>query len=122
MGVTVAFVTFVLDPALPVLLRPDGAVQVGWDPRRAVLVRPPSGLHHRLHRGRGPALRCRRGRGSHQQHPEENLAGLPPALLAFPAAVANELRDNFLVLSLTVCYPDKHVFGSPNGPLNCRNG
>ena len=33
-----------LDPAMPVLLRPDGAVQVGWDPRRAVLVRPPSGL------------------------------------------------------------------------------
>jgi hypothetical protein len=27
-----------------VLLRPDGAVQVGWDPRRAVLVRPPHGL------------------------------------------------------------------------------
>ncbi len=27
-----------------VLLRPDGAVQVGWDPRRAVLVRPPRGL------------------------------------------------------------------------------
>jgi len=37
-------VTFTLDPALPVLLRPDGAVQVGWDPRRAVLVRPPLGL------------------------------------------------------------------------------
>lgn len=33
-----------LDPAMPVLLRPDGAVQVGWDPRRAVMVRPPSGL------------------------------------------------------------------------------
>jgi hypothetical protein len=33
-----------LDPAMPVLLRPDGAVQVGWDPRRAVLVRPPSGM------------------------------------------------------------------------------
>lgn len=33
-----------LDPALPVLLRPDGAVQVGWDPRRAVLVWPPDGL------------------------------------------------------------------------------
>ena len=32
------------NPAMPVLLRPDGAVQVGWDPRRAVLVRPPSGL------------------------------------------------------------------------------
>ena len=29
---------------MPVLLRPDGAVQVGWDPRRAVLVRPPHGL------------------------------------------------------------------------------
>jgi bacteriocin biosynthesis cyclodehydratase domain-containing protein len=29
---------------MPVLLRPDGAVQVGWDPRRAVLVHPPRGL------------------------------------------------------------------------------
>jgi len=28
---------------MPVLLRPDGAVQVGWDPRRAVLVHPPDG-------------------------------------------------------------------------------
>jgi hypothetical protein len=35
---------YALDPAMPVLLRPDGAVQVGWDPRRAVLVRPPQGL------------------------------------------------------------------------------
>jgi len=43
-GVTVAYVTFALDPVLPVLLRPDGVVQVGWDPRRAVLVRPPAGL------------------------------------------------------------------------------
>jgi hypothetical protein len=34
-----------LDPALPVLLRPDGAVQVGWSPRRAVLIRPPRGLN-----------------------------------------------------------------------------
>ena len=33
-----------LDPAMPVLSRPDGAVQMGWDPRRAVLVRPPHGL------------------------------------------------------------------------------
>ena len=33
-----------LNPALPVLIRPDGAVQVGWDPRRAKLVRPPAGL------------------------------------------------------------------------------
>jgi hypothetical protein len=35
---------YALDPALPVLLRPDGAVQVGWSPRRAVLIRPPPGL------------------------------------------------------------------------------
>ena len=35
---------YALDPAMPVLLRPDGAVQIGWDPRRAVLVRPPGGL------------------------------------------------------------------------------
>ncbi len=35
---------YTLDPAMPVLLRPDGAVQIGWDPRRAVLVRPPAGL------------------------------------------------------------------------------
>jgi len=35
---------YALNPALPVLLRPDGVVQVGWDPRRAVLVRPPSGM------------------------------------------------------------------------------
>ena len=33
-----------LNPAMPVSVRPDGAVQVGWDPRRAVLVHPPAGL------------------------------------------------------------------------------
>ncbi|ORA18605.1 TOMM precursor leader peptide-binding protein [Mycobacterium asiaticum] len=35
---------YALNPAMPVLLRPDGVVQVGWDPRRAVLVRPPGDL------------------------------------------------------------------------------
>jgi hypothetical protein len=35
---------YALDPALPVLVRPDGAVQVGWSPRRAVLIRPPRGM------------------------------------------------------------------------------
>lgn len=35
---------YALDPALPVLLRPDGAVQVGWSPRRALLIRPPRGV------------------------------------------------------------------------------
>jgi bacteriocin biosynthesis cyclodehydratase domain-containing protein len=35
---------YTLNPAMPVLLRPEGAVQVGWDPRRAVQVRPPAGL------------------------------------------------------------------------------
>lgn len=36
--------SYTLNPALPVLLRPDGAVQVGWHPRRAITVRPPHGL------------------------------------------------------------------------------
>jgi bacteriocin biosynthesis cyclodehydratase domain-containing protein len=35
---------YTLDPAMPVLMRPDDTVQVGWDPRRAVLVNPPAGL------------------------------------------------------------------------------
>jgi hypothetical protein len=35
---------YALDPAMPVLLRHDGTVQVGWNPRRAVVVRPPRGL------------------------------------------------------------------------------
>ncbi|RAV07015.1 cyclodehydratase [Mycolicibacterium sp. GF69] len=35
---------YALSTATPVLLRPDGSVQVGWDPRRAVVIRPPSGL------------------------------------------------------------------------------
>lgn len=37
-------VLYTLDPSMPVLLRPDGFVQVGWDPRRAVLVRTPTGM------------------------------------------------------------------------------
>lgn len=35
---------YALNPSMPVLWRPDGTVQVGWDPRRAVVVRPPDGL------------------------------------------------------------------------------
>ncbi len=35
---------YALNPEMPVLLRPDGAVQIGWDPHRAVLVHPPEGL------------------------------------------------------------------------------
>ncbi|MBB2991393.1 bacteriocin biosynthesis cyclodehydratase domain-containing protein [Mycolicibacterium iranicum] len=35
---------YALSPTTPVLSRPDGTVQVGWDPRRAVVVRPPTGL------------------------------------------------------------------------------
>jgi bacteriocin biosynthesis cyclodehydratase domain-containing protein len=35
---------YALDPAMPVLSRPDGVVQIGWDPRRALLVRPPAGM------------------------------------------------------------------------------
>jgi hypothetical protein len=47
-----------LDPALPVLLRPDGAVQVGWDPRRAVLVAPPPGLTASALAGVLRSMRC----------------------------------------------------------------
>ena len=35
---------YVLTGGRPVLLRPDGTVQVGWDPRRAVQVQPPDGM------------------------------------------------------------------------------
>jgi bacteriocin biosynthesis cyclodehydratase domain-containing protein len=35
---------YALNPATPVLSRPDGVVQVGWDPRRALLIRPPAGM------------------------------------------------------------------------------
>lgn len=35
---------YTLNAAMPVLLRPDGVVQVGWDPQRAVLVSPPAGV------------------------------------------------------------------------------
>jgi hypothetical protein len=35
---------YLLNPSMPVLLRPDDTVQVGWDPRRAVVVHPPAGL------------------------------------------------------------------------------
>ncbi|MDH6242540.1 cyclodehydratase [Mycobacterium sp. OTB74] len=33
-----------LNPAMPVLRRPDDTVQIGWDPRRAVVVRPPADM------------------------------------------------------------------------------
>ncbi|MED5812273.1 cyclodehydratase [Mycolicibacterium sp. 050232] len=35
---------YVLAAGRQILLRPDEAVQLGWDPRRAVLVRPPAGM------------------------------------------------------------------------------
>lgn len=35
---------YALSAAKPVLSRPDGTVQVGWDPRRAVVVHPPPGV------------------------------------------------------------------------------
>ena len=35
---------YALNPSTPVLSRPDNTVQVGWDPRRALVVQPPPGL------------------------------------------------------------------------------
>ena len=61
---------YALNPAMPVLSRPDGVVQVGWDPRRAVLVRPPCGLTTAA-LGRpaaGPAVR------RHRSHDVQALA------------------------------------------------
>src|ERR1700689_2689613 len=46
---------YALDPALPGLLRPDGAVQVGGSRRRAVLIQPPPGV---TAPGRAPLLRA----------------------------------------------------------------
>src|SRR5689334_8395609 len=40
---------YVLAAGKQILLRPDEAVQLGWDPRRAVLVCPPAGMsQHQL--------------------------------------------------------------------------
>ncbi|TQF73225.1 hypothetical protein FK531_06730 [Rhodococcus spelaei] len=33
-----------LDPRIPVLVRPSGTLQLGWDPERALLLRPPRGV------------------------------------------------------------------------------
>ncbi|MFE3290975.1 hypothetical protein [Rhodococcus sp. NPDC059234] len=33
-----------LDPRIPVLVRPSGTLQLGWDPERALLLRPPHGV------------------------------------------------------------------------------
>ncbi|GAA4479999.1 hypothetical protein GCM10023094_25880 [Rhodococcus olei] len=33
-----------LDPRIPVLTRPSGALQLGWDPDTALLLRPPAGV------------------------------------------------------------------------------
>lgn len=35
---------YALNAATPVLSRPDGTVQVGWNPLRAIIVHPPAGL------------------------------------------------------------------------------
>jgi bacteriocin biosynthesis cyclodehydratase domain-containing protein len=58
---------YALNPSMPVLLRPDDTVQVGWDPRRAVLVHPPAGLT-------ATAL-ARLLRAMHDPLPTEDLIG-----------------------------------------------
>lgn len=85
---------------MPVLLRPDGAVQVGWDPRRAVLVHPPRGL---TPTGLASVLRSMRSpiplaelqqRAAHQGpvHAEE-LTGLVEQLVAAGVASQEATRD-----------------------------
>jgi hypothetical protein len=89
--------TYALDPAMPVLLRPDGAVQVGWDPRRAVLVRPPCGLATaelatllRSMRSPTPISELRRRAVDRGLRDTEGLAGLVAQLVG--AGVATECR------------------------------
>lgn len=90
--------TYALDPAMPVLLRPDGAVQVGWDPRRAVLVRPPRGLAApelatllRSMRSPTPLSELRRHAVDRGLQDAEGLAGLVAQLVG--AGVATECRQ-----------------------------
>jgi hypothetical protein len=73
---------YALNPAMPVLLRPDGAVQVGWDPRRAVVVRPPRGLTAASLAGLLRSMRSWAG-----------LAELQTAAIAQGLADAAELAD-----------------------------
>jgi bacteriocin biosynthesis cyclodehydratase domain-containing protein len=89
---------YALDPAMPVLLRPDGAVQVGWDPRRAVLVRPPSGLAAaelatllRSMRSPTPISELRRNAVDRGLKDGDGLANLVAQLVG--AGVASECRQ-----------------------------
>lgn len=88
---------YALDPAMPVLLRPDGAVQVGWDPRRAVLVRPPAGLPAaelakllRSMRSPTPLSDLQRHAADRGMTHADGLAGLVAQLVG--AGVATECR------------------------------
>jgi bacteriocin biosynthesis cyclodehydratase domain-containing protein len=93
---------YALDPAMPVLLRPDGTVQVGWDPRRAVLVRPPCGLAAaelatllRSMRSPTPVSELRRqavARGLRDGPASEGLTHLVAQLVG--AGVASECRQS----------------------------
>ena len=71
---------YALNPAMPVLWRPDGTVQVGWDPRRAVLVHPPAGL--------SSAGLARLLRGMQNPPPADELISRAGALGAEQAATA----------------------------------
>src|SRR6201997_4433788 len=90
---------YALDPAMPVLLRPDGAVQVGWDPRRAVLVRPPGGLAAadlatllRSMRSPVPISELQRQAAERGLHDADGLTDLVAKLLG--AGVATECRQS----------------------------
>src|ERR1700752_3832959 len=90
---------YALDPAMPVLLRPDGAFQVGWDPRRAVLVRPPGGLAAaelatllRSMRSPTPVSELQRQAVARGLKDADGLAGLVAQLVG--AGVATECRQS----------------------------
>lgn len=73
---------------MPVLLRPDGAVQIGWDPSRAVLVSPPTGLT--------PGGLARLLRALSAPMPVEAVRRLARARGASDAAAVDGLLDGLL--------------------------
>ena len=88
---------YTLDPAMPVLLRPDGAVQIGWDPRRAVLVRPPAGLGAgglaAVLRALAAPLSCTEVRRLARAHGLSDVAGLDELLAGLVDAGVLRERD-----------------------------
>ncbi|MGW0161860.1 cyclodehydratase [Mycobacterium sp. NPDC003323] len=92
---------YALNPSMPVLWRPDGTVQVGWDPRRAVLVHPPAGLT--------AAALARLLRGMHDAMTTEELVARAAELGAEQSAAAiADLLAALVTAGVVVASRDTH--------------